>query len=104
MKFNPGELLVDIAAAAVKKIRNRPKAVARRAAKRARDEVAEDFNSTDEGPEMLQGKLTYSMQAGMAIVFVGQLLGVDITQESAASIVGLALAFGGIYGRWRATK
>lgn len=31
-----GELLVDIAAAAVKKIRNRPKAVARRAAKAAR--------------------------------------------------------------------
>ena len=62
----PGELIVDIVAAAVKKIRNRPKAVARRAAKAAKrkrekmaswyaehghplDEVSEDFNvPTDE--------------------------------------------------------
>ncbi len=53
---------------------------------------------------MLDGKLTYSMQAGMALVFVGQLLGVEITEASAASIVGLAMALGGVYGRWRATR
>jgi hypothetical protein len=55
-ELNPGTLLVDIAAAAVKKIRNRPGAVARRAAKAARkkakwqddhpaDEIAEIFNT-----------------------------------------------------------
>lgn len=51
LSINPGSLLVDIVAAAVKKIRNRPKAVARRAAKAARkatrdgpaDEIDEPF-------------------------------------------------------------
>jgi hypothetical protein len=54
MKFkdiNPGEILVDIAAAAVKKIRNRPKAVARRAAKKAAKEAAGgEFLTDDEVP------------------------------------------------------
>lgn len=53
---------------------------------------------------VLNGKLTYAAQAGMAVVFVGQLLGVEITQEGAASVVGLCMALVGMYGRWRATK
>lgn len=62
-----GSFVVDVAAAAVKKIRNRPKAVARREARAARknarrgeqppDEVAEDFNSTDEVSTMNAGSL-----------------------------------------------
>ena len=58
--INPGSLLVDIVAAAVKKIRNRPKAVARRAAKVARkaarprqpDEAAGEFFPNDEVKRM----------------------------------------------------
>jgi hypothetical protein len=71
--INPGKLLVDIAHAAFQKIRNRPKAVARRAAKAARkaprqrqpDEAAGEFFQTDEVREMLQGKLTHT-GAGIA--------------------------------------
>jgi hypothetical protein len=59
VKINPAEFLVDIVAAAVKKIRNRPKAVARRAqkaakrsAKQASDEVSEEFNQPVEDVSM----------------------------------------------------
>lgn len=53
-----GEFVVDIAAAAVKKIRNRPKAVARRAAKKAArgerpaDEGTAEFFQPDEEVSM----------------------------------------------------
>lgn len=75
-----GQFLVDVVAAAVKKIRNRPKAVARRARKAARkaqrphqpDEAAGEFFTDDQEVNMLKGKKTY---LGLAAVLVGLVLG-----------------------------
>lgn len=53
---------------------------------------------------MLNGKLTYTAIAVMAIIYAGQLIGVDIAEEQAASIVGVVAGLIGAYGRWRATK
>lgn len=84
MKISPGELLVDIAAAAIKKIRNRPKAVARRAAKAARkakrprqlDEASGEFFQPDEDRTMLAGSKSWIGIAGMLVGFLLSVFGI----------------------------
>jgi len=119
LKLIDGELLVDIAAAAVAKIRNRPKAVARRAAKAARkarrngplpDDPGESFD-TDEPGGSMNGYKTYS---GIVVALIGVVLGWlgvgDTEAGTLASQIGGALdqvlTIGGLvlaaYGRAKA--
>lgn len=118
MTLNPGSLLVDIAAAAIKKIRNRPKAVARRARKSARkaaanppDEIDEPFFQTDKETPMLNGYKTYLGIAAALLGVVLGWLGIGETEAStlASQIVGAldqVLTVGGLalaaYGRAKA--
>lgn len=70
----------------------------RRAARKARDV------SQPKETAMLNGKLTYSAIAVMAIIYVGQLIGVEVAEDQAASIVGVVAGLIGAFGRWRATR
>lgn len=56
------------------------------------------------GKQMLKGKLTYGALAISAMIFAGQAIGIEITEEQAANIVGVVVALIGAYGRYRATK
>lgn len=87
-EINPGSLLVDIVAAAVKKIRNRPKAVARRAAKQKRraekrgerpaDEAAGEFFQPDEvtGMQIPKHWMTGGGIVAIALGFLLTLFGI----------------------------
>lgn len=71
----------------------------RRAARKARGDVSQPKETA-----MLNGKLTYSAIAVMAIIYVGQLIGVEVAEDQAASIVGVVAGLIGAFGRWRATR
>ena len=53
---------------------------------------------------MLQGKLTYSSLAVLALVWVGQWLGVEVAESEWTQLVEAAALALGVFGRWRATK
>ena len=73
LKLINGELLVDIAAAAVKKIRNRPKAVARRAAKAAR-KAKRDGPQPDDSGEFFSVEPTEGVrEMGLLLELLGSL-------------------------------
>lgn len=114
--MSPGSLIVDIAAAAVKKIRNRPKAVARRqrraAEKAAKDAAGGEFFPDDtEETSMFNGMKTYIGIATAAIGVVLGWLGVGQAEstelagqivsalDQVLTVAGLALA---AYGRAKA--
>jgi hypothetical protein len=90
-----GEFVVDLAAAAVKKIRNRPKAVARRAAKAARkaarqrqpDEAAGEFFQSEEETTMLEGKKTW---IGIGLMGLGLVLSAFGIGECAPEAIAAA--------------
>lgn len=103
--FNPGSLLVDIAHATVRKIRNRPKAVAKRAQKAAKkaakqepaDELLEDFNSTDDEVSMNQQVITQILlgivRHAMTATGVGVYFSDDIVVQAVSALVALGGAF-----------
>lgn len=122
MKFrNPisADFVVELAAAAVKKIRNRPKAVARRAAKAAKrakrdgplpDDSGEFLDSDQEVSAGMSGLKTYTGLVVTAIGLVLGWLGVGDADGSLAAQIAAALdqvlTVGGLlfaaYGRAKA--
>lgn len=116
-----GAFAADFLIRIAQRIRNRPKAVARRARKAARkaatnkpsDELAEEFNSTDDKETaMLNGYKTYLGIITAAVGFVLGLFGIGDSESSAlsAQLVGALdqiLTVGGLlfaaYGRAKAT-
>jgi hypothetical protein len=104
-----GAFVVDVAASIVKKIRNRPKAVARRAAKAAQraerrgelDEVAEDFNiPTDEVPTMnmalllpILGSIARTFLPAATAYLAG--LGINVGADNPLVIIAIAVV---VYG------
>jgi hypothetical protein len=106
LKLVSGEFVVDIAAAAVKKIRNRPKAVARRAAKAARkarrqrplDEIDEPFFHDEKEPSMnwtlviaLAGSLLRHFLPWATALLAG--MGIQVSPDASPWLT-LALAIG----------
>jgi hypothetical protein len=87
-----------------RRAKNKAYRKARRKQKRGKELTADEVAilSTKE-TAMLNGKLTYSAIGIMAIIYVGQLIGVEVAEEQAASIVSVIAGLIGAYGRWRAT-
>ncbi len=104
--MSPGSLLVDIAAAAIKRIRNRPKAVARRAAKAARnakrerqpDEAAGEFFQPDEettmGPLLLEILGSFARTGLPWATAMLDPLGIHVTGDNPTLTIALAV---GVY-------